>query len=174
MKALGYPALVVAGVLGGYVLFGGQEAILYPEVIVPAARIERREPDTVRTFVDRVRHVAVGPSQVATAPQGAHSDVTAFCRPVVALRTDTIIRVDTLLLLRSVTHSPGWFTQRDRLTVTGLTNVGDLKAMDYDVRPGFTARAVRDGLQVKYPRTALLRSVGEFSAVALLTWMVVR
>lgn len=141
--------------------FWPDDPIVYSEVVVPARVIIEREPDTVRTFVDRIRTVNVAPTQRARAPEGGMVEVQDFCRPTVLAIQDTIVEVDTVpdprLLLRSISHSPGWFVQKDNIFISGPTSYGDLVGLDYNVRPGFTVRTVGDSLIVQYPRVALLR-----------------
>lgn len=151
------PALI--GALVMYVV-SPSEPVSYPEVIVPAARIIEREPDTVRTFIDRVIYRTIPPVQAATAPAAAQDDVARFCAPTVAMVSDTL-SPPPMLLLRSVAHSPGWFWQRDKLFLSGPTSYGDLNAYDYRVRPGFSVRAIGDSLLVQYPRTSLFREILE-------------
>ena len=169
---------LLGAVVGCLVLFSTawpESHVPYPEVIVPAARIIEREPDTVRTFVDRIRFVRAAPVVVAIAPAGAMSEVAAFCRPSILAVTDTVeVEVPARVLLRSVTHRPGWWFQADRLELTGPTSLGDLKAFDYRVRPGFTARTSGDSVLVRYPRTGLFREVVEVAVPLLLGWTVAR
>ncbi len=144
----------------------------YPEVIVPARVIIEREPDTVRTFVDRILFVRAAPVQVAIAPAGALDEVAAFCRPTVLAVTDTVeVEIPAArVLLRSVTHKPGWWFQRDGLLLTGPTSVGALKAFDFRVRPGFSARTSGDTVIVRYPRSGIVRELVEFGVPLLLGW----
>lgn len=139
----------------------------YPEVIVPARRIIEREPDTVRTFVDRIRYVTVEPTVVARAPDGARDEVESFCQPTVVaalppLETPAPIPAPRLLV-RSGSFDPGWWFQRDALRLTGPTSHGDLKAFDFSVRRGFSFRASGDTLIVRHPRAALFREAAELS-----------
>jgi len=150
--------------------------VVYERVEVPVEVIVEREPDTVRTFVDRVKTVEVQPIQVAISPAAIVSEVASFCEPLVpVISIDTIyVMPDTQLLLRSVSHEPGWFIAKDQILLTGVTNYGDLIAMDYAVRDGFTARATGNDVLVQYPRTSLLREVAEILAVAGVTFVVTR
>jgi len=159
--------LPLAGLIAGYLLFGGSDPVPYPEVVI-AERILEREPDTVRTFVDRVVYRYVGPARVAIAPGGAAQEVAAFCRPLILAMVDTV-EVESAaprLLLRSVSHDPGWLWQRDRLTLTGPTSHGDLVGLEYAVRPGFSARTSGDSVIVRYPRGSTVRDLLEGAAMA--------
>ena len=101
----------------------------------------------------------VQPILVARAPGGAQGEVPAFCRPTLLALTDTV-EAETpppRLMLRSGVHSPGWFFQKDRLLLTGPTSLGDLLALDYAVRPGFSFRTSGDSALVRYPRSGLVR-----------------
>jgi hypothetical protein len=137
----------------------------YHTVIVPVEHIIQREPDTVRTFVDRIRFVSVPPRQVATAPRGSEGQIQEFCKPVIVAATQTDEEpgtlTDPMLLLRSVTFDHRWAWRKDHLLLTGPTNYGDLMAIDYEVRGDWTARTVGDGVLVQYPRTSLLYDVWE-------------
>ena len=167
---------LLAGLLAGLVLawvFKPEPVPVYRDVIVSDTVILEREPDTVRTFVDRIVTVHAEPLQVATAPSVLVNEVARFCAPVTALITDTVI-VEKQVLLRSLSHSPGWFLQPDKLLLTGVTNYGDLKAFDYSVRPGFTARTVGEDVLVQYPRTAWLRQTLEILAPAGLVYLFMR
>ncbi len=66
--------------------------------------------------------------------------MAAFCRPTLLATTDTVVETPApRLLLRSGVHQPGWFFQKGRLLLIGPTSLGDLQALDYAVRPGFTS-----------------------------------
>lgn len=180
-KVLGFglrPLYAVAGLLVGYVLFGGADFISYPEVIVPARVILEMEPDTVVRFVDRIRYITVEPARIATAPAGALADLNTFCAtPQPQTERQPEPQPEPLALMRSFTLEPGWFTQKDRLTVTTMTNAGDLSATDFNVRSGAGLTATVGTAivpLVKYPRHAIFREFAEIGAVFLLTWLVVR
>ncbi len=161
MRFAKWVLLPMVGALAVYALTPPR-APTYRDVVVTRTQIEEREPDTVRTFVDRIVTVEVPARQIATAPLGAQDDVARFCAPTVVTLTDTVVVMsDPAYLIRSITHEPGWFWQRDKLLLTGPTSFGDLVAMDYDVRPGYTARAVGPDVLVQYPRTALIRELIE-------------
>lgn len=152
------------GALGLYALAPAAEPVTYRDVIVSDTVILEREPPArPPTIIERIRYVTIEPRQVATAPGGGASDVAEFCRPTVVATTDTVEVpvVDPMLLLRSVSHDPGWFWQRDNLLLTGPTSTGDLRALDYSVRPGFSVRVHGDSALVRYPRTALFRELLE-------------
>lgn len=174
MKLAAYIALPIAGALAAYV-FLPNDPIVYSEVVVPARAIEVREPPaSAPTIIERIRYVSIPPRQVATAPGGAQGDVVTFCAPTVArAANDTTTHAPTLLL-RSGTHSPGWFWARDKLLLTGPTSTGDLKALDYSVRPGFDFRASGDSVLVRYPRTGLLREVVEIAVPLALGFGIAR
>lgn len=157
-----YALLVIAGALLAYVLIPN-EPIIYSEVVVPARAIEEREPPTEPTIIERVRFITIPPRQVATAPGGAQSDVQAFCAPSVARVTGDTAQVAETLLIRSGTHSPGWWFGKDRLLLTGPTSTGDLKALDFEVRPGFDFRVNGDSVLVRYNRTGFLRQAAEIA-----------
>lgn len=162
MKHAEWVVLPLAGALLAYI-FIPSDPIVYTEVIVPARAIEVREPPaSPPTIVERIRYVSIPPRQVATAPGGAQGDVVTFCAPSVAQATGDTATASPALLLRSGTHDPGWFWQRDKLLLTGPTSQGDLKALDYGVRPGFDFRTSGDSVLVRYPRPALLREGIEF------------
>jgi hypothetical protein len=166
--------VAVLGFLVGFATKPPPE-VFYETVEVPVQVIVEREPDTVRTFVDRVVTVQSEPVQVAIAPAAVVDRVHSFCAPVVAeITRDTVYVPETELLLRSVSHRPGWFWAKDQLLLTGLTNLGDLEARDYQVRPGFTARAYGSDVLVQYPRMSLWRDVAEWAVVAGITYALVR
>ena len=135
---------------------------VYETVIVPVEKIIEREPDTVRTFIDRIVYVKADPIITARAPGGAMEQVQEFCRPIVVAQTDTVVgSVDPMLLLRSVSYDRRWGVKKDRLLLTGPTNVGDLMAFDYVVRGDWTVSIPRSSPLVQYPRTSLVYDVWE-------------
>jgi hypothetical protein len=153
--------LVIAALIGAAAVYAfvPNNPVTYREVIVPARVIIEREPDTVRTFIDRVRFVNVEPRQIAVAPGGAGEQVQEFCKPTIIAQTDTVeigVAVDPMLLLRSVSYDRRWAWKKDRLFLAGPVNTGDLKALDYEVRGDWTARTVGDNVLVQYPRTSLV------------------
>ncbi len=148
-------------------------APIYERVEVPVEVIVEREPDTVRTFVDRVRTVQAPPEIIAISPSGGVREVQAFCKPVTLHTVDTV-EIAPRLLLRSISHDPGWFWQRDQLTLTGPINTGDLAAFDFPVRAGFTARTIGDSVLVQYPRTSLLRDIFETFGPAFGVFLLMR
>lgn len=168
MKLAAYIALPFAGALAAYV-FLPNDPIVYSEVVVPARAIEVREPPaSAPTIVERIRYVSIPPRQVATAPGGAQSDVVTFCAPTVAQAAgDTTTHAPTLLI-RSGTHTPGWFWGKDKLLLTGPTSANALMALDFNVRPGFDFRTSGDSVLVRYPRTGLLREIIEFGVPMLI------
>ena len=157
---------------------------VYRTVEVPVERIIEREPDTIIRWRDRIVTVAAEPEIVATAKGGGEAEVEAFCEPVRVVDTVRVVGIDTVrvvdtipdprLLLRSVSHSPGWWWAKDELLLTGPTSAGDLMAFDYQVRPGFTVRTSGDSLLVRYPRTSVLREVVEFGVPVLVGFFVGR
>ena len=158
--------LLVAMVIGMVLAYAliPSDPIVYNHVIIPAARIIEREPDTVRTFIDRIRFIEAPARQVAVAPGGAQGQVQAFCQPIIATLSDTVgigPIVDPMLLLRSVRYERRWSVRKDRLFVAGPTNYGDLVAHDYEVRGDFTLAMVGDRPLVQYPRTSLLYDIWE-------------
>ena len=138
-----YALLVLAGALLAYVLIPN-DPVVYTEVVVPARAIEEREPPTEPNIIERVRFI-----------------VQAFCAPSVASVTGDTTQVAETLLLRSGTHSPGWWFGKDRLLLTGPTSTGDLKALDFEVRPGFDFRVNGDSVLVRYNRAGFLRQAAE-------------
>ena len=180
-------AACIATFAGGALLGFGLRRIpppVYQRVEVPVERIIEREPDTIVRWRDRIVTVAAAPDLVATAEKGGEAEVEAFCEPVRLVDTLRIVGVDTVhvvdtvpdprLLLRSVSHDPGWWWGRDQLLLTGPTSAGDLMAFDYQVRPGFTVRTSGDSLLVRYPRTSVLREVVEFGVPVLVGFFVGR
>ncbi len=154
-----------------------EEVVRYERVEVPVERIIEREPDTVVRWLERIRVVTPDPVQIAIAPGGAAPEVARFCMPSVLKATnDTTPAPPPQLLLRSVTHDPGWFFQRDRLLLTGPTSHGDLVAADYLVRPGFSARTVGDSVIVRSPRFGGFRQgleLGIAAAIGLISGLVI-
>jgi hypothetical protein len=154
--------LGIAGLIGAVSVyaFSPSPVPIYRNVIVPVERIVEREPDTVRTFVDRIVTVQAEPIQIARAPGGAQDQVQSFCEPIIIARTDTVEvgepLVDPMLLLRSVSYDRRWGPRRDRLFLTGPMNTGDLVGIDYEVRGDWTVRAVGPDALVQYPRTSFI------------------
>ena len=168
-------AILVVALTGGAVLgyaLRSPPPPTYRTVEVPVEHIIEREPDTIVRWRDRIVEVAATPEIVARARRGGQAEAEAFCEPVRVVDTVRVVGVDTVrvvdtipdprLLLRSVSHDPGWWWQRDQLLLTGPTSHGDLLAFDYSVRPGFTVRTSGDSLLVRYPRTSLVREIAEF------------
>ena len=162
MDLLGRLGPFFIGALVAYLLLApGGKGPTFDRVIVPAARIIEREPDTVKTFVDRIVYRDAPRIQVAVAPRAAVQVVNEFCAPVVLQAVgDTLTSSRRLIAIRSGTHRPtSWWNpiaplRRAGLTLTGFTNDGDLEQSDYSVRDGFSFRAAGDSLQVRYPRFA--------------------
>jgi hypothetical protein len=154
--------LLIAALVGAVSVYAltPTQRVVYQDVIVPVERIVEREPDTIRTFVDRIVTVQADPIIIARAPGGAQDQVQSFCEPIVIARTDTIEvgepLVDPMLLLRSVSYDRRWGPRRDRLFLTGPMNTGDLVGMDYEVRGDWTARTTGPDLLVQYPRTSII------------------
>lgn len=158
---------IMAMVIGAVALYALQPSPTptYTYVVVPAERIIEREPDTVRTFVDRIITVEVEPKQVAVAPGGARQQVQAFCQPTIeAAQPDTASGespVDPMLLLRSVRYDRRWSVRKDRLFVAGPVSTGDLMGIDYEVRGDWTLATRSASALVQYPRTSLLYDLWE-------------
>ncbi len=155
-------AVGVGAFLGGRSLRGEPE-IHYERVEVPVEVILEREPDTVVTFVERIRYVNVPPAQVAVATGGAVEAVQEFCKPVVVTQseTDTVV-VRPTLLLRSVSVDKAWWTGKDAVLFTGLVSTGDLVASDYNLRGSWNARANADSLIVLQSRGSWVSGAMEF------------
>lgn len=156
---------IVIGWLIFYILRPAPEPI-YETVIVPIERIIEREPDTIRTFVDRIVYVQSEPTLVSIAPGGAKEQVQEFCKPVTLVANSSTGQgepVDPMLLLRSVSYNRRWAWRKDHLLLTGIWNVGDLSAYDYGVRGDWTSTTQgQSGFPlVQYPRTSLLYDIWE-------------
>ena len=166
-----YLVLPLLGAALFYVLSPGVDPVIYREVIVPAARILEQEPDTVIRWRERIVTVEVQPEVVATAPLGALDDLAAFCAPSMLppAQTTSLPSVvteaarDTVSVGRSVVHKDGWFWFKDDLTVTALTNYGDLRAEHYRVRDGFSVRFGPNPSTVRSPRFGLLKELVELA-----------
>ena len=137
--------------------------VIYDRVEVPVEKIIEREPEVEVRFIERIRVITPDPVQIAVSTGGATADVARFCAPsTLAAVSDTLAdRPPPQLLLRSISHYPGWFFQKDKVLFTGPTSYGDLIAADYAVRPGFSARTSGDSLIVRYPRFGIVREVAE-------------
>lgn len=172
MRGLVPLASAIAGAAALYLVAWPGEVVRYERVEVPVERIIEREPDTVIRWVERIRVVTPDPVQIAVAPLGAGPQVASFCMPSVRAATgDTATAApDPQLLLRSVVHDPGWWWQRDRLTLVGPTSYGDLLAADYAVRPGWSARVSGDSVLVRYPRMGLVRELLEVVVPLAVGW----
>ena len=122
------------------------------------------EPDTVRTFVDRIVYREREPEITVVQPGGGNEIVEDFCKPDTVqtiVQGDTIwAPADTVYLLRSVIHDPGWFLKRDNITLFGPTSVGDLQEMRFRSYPGWTVRTGNDVL-FREPRFGWFRPVVE-------------
>lgn len=123
------------------------------------------EPDTIRTFVDRIVYVEREPEVTVVQPGGGTEIVEDFCKPdtviVEITDTDTIwAPADTVFLVRSVTHDPGWFLNRDRITLFGPTSVGDLQEVRYKSYGGWSFRTDTEIL-FREPRFGWWREVAE-------------
>jgi len=156
-------AIVVAAFLWGR---GGRAdpEVRYERVEVPVEVLSEREPDTVVTFVDRIKYVNVPPVQIAVAPQGAQSEVQAFCRPITVSQTVTdTVYVEPTLLLRSVSVDQAMWTGRNEVFLTGLLSNGDLIGTDYSVRGSWSARVNADSVIVLQSRMSWLKGAMEFA-----------
>jgi len=156
-------AVVVAAFLWGR---SGRAApeVRYERVEVPVEVILEREPDTVVTFVDRIKYVNVPPVQIAVAPQGAQSEVQEFCRPITLSQTVTdTVYVEPTLLLRSVSVDQAMWTGRNQVFLTGLLSDGGLMAADYELRGSWLARVNADSVIVLQSRASWFKGVLEFA-----------
>lgn len=165
LKVLG-PAAIGAAIAWG--LKGPQEVVRYERVEVPVERIIEQEPDTVIRWRERLVIRTVEPTQIATATGGAMDQVTQFCRPQVLTRTDTVVeQVDPMLLLRSISVNDAWFGGKDRVSVTGPTNYGDLVEIYFHANPGWSARTVADSVLIREDRWYWLQRTAEILGPAL-------
>lgn len=156
--------LVLAGMLAGRATVRTPPP-RWERVTVTDSVFMRSEPDTVVTWRERILRPAVAPVQVAVAPTAGVPTVERFCAPAVAAvappatPTDSAppppaTPADTMLLLRS-----GAFDGR-RLTLWGVTNVGQGWTADYRVRAPLTWRAVGDSVLVQRERLSGLKALG--------------
>ena len=160
-KALYLIAGLVAGALLYFIFVPSPEPVEYTNVIVR----EIKEPDTVRTFIDRIVYRDRQPELVATEPGGATDVVEDFCKPdtvVQVIEGDTIyVPADTVYLLRSVVHyDKFWFWQRDGVGLFGPTSAGDLREMRFESWPGWSVRTDPE-LLFREPRFGLLRELSK-------------
>lgn len=135
---------------------------IYETVVVTKERIIEREPDTVRTFIDRIVTVQAEPEVIAIAELGAEDEVSSFCSTF-ALTVQGARLPDTnpSLLLRSITYDRRWSLRKDRLLLTGPFSNGDLGAFDYEVRGDYTVRVSNGNALVQYPRTSPIYDLWE-------------
>jgi hypothetical protein len=139
------------------------DPVTYTDVIV---REVQGEPDTVRTFVDRIVYRERPPTQVATQPGGGTDTVSDFCKPDTVMVVDTLagdtvwVPADTVFLLRSVAHTPGWFFARDRVDLYGPTSAGDLRHVSLRAYPGWSVRTHPE-LLIREPRLGWWREAAE-------------
>tara|TARA_R110000787_G_scaffold79469_1_gene173678 strand:- start:6837 stop:7364 length:528 start_codon:yes stop_codon:yes gene_type:complete len=157
---LGIVVAALGFVFGSFT--GSPPEVRYQRVEVPVEVIVEREPDTVRTFIDRIRHVTVAPIQVAIAQEGALTLVQEFCKPVTIVQTDTI-EIQPTLLLRSVSVNPGWWMGRDEILLTGPLSNGSLAAIDYRARGSWSSRVNADSLIFRQSRSGFLHGLLEFA-----------
>ena len=144
----------IVGAVVGMLLFG----ILRPDGVFPdydriIVHEIKGEPDTVRTFVDRIVYRDRQPEVVVTQPGGGIEIVEQFCRDTLVITaTDTVVvRVTPTFLMRSVATDAGWFWQKDRVRLYGPVNTtGDLLEIRYVTWPGWRALRTR---QYTYART---------------------
>lgn len=135
--------------------------VRYQRVEVPVEVIIKREPDTIVTFVERIKYVNVPAAQVAVASGGGLGAVAEFCKPVTVTARDTV-EVQPTLLLRSVSVDKAWWTGSDKVLFTGLVSNGDMVAADYSVAGDWVARTNADSLMVRRSRVAWLSGAMEF------------
>jgi len=166
---------ITVGGLLALILRPSVDPIGYPEIIVHEIR---GEPDTVRTFVDRIVYRNRAPDLVVTQPGGGEDVVEDFCHPDTVLQvvagTDTLwLPTDTVLLLRSVDTSEPWFFGRTDITVWGPNSVGDLQELRYRSWPGWSLRTHPD-LLFREPRLGWIKPIIEYGSVAGLVYMLTR
>ena len=149
------------GVIGYHLLAPTPDPIIYREVIVDTIY---GEPDTVRTFVDRIVYVEKEPELIVTDPDGGEDLVEDFCHPDTVLEVvegDTVyLPQDTVYLVRSVVHKPGWLLGRDQITFYGPTSVGSLQEVRFKSYGGWSFRSDPEIL-FREPRFGFLRQVVE-------------
>jgi hypothetical protein len=153
---------MIAGALLAFILFLPEPEIFpYRDIIVKEIQ---GEPVVERTFVDRIVYRDRQPDLVATEPEGGTDVVEDFCHPDTVLRVvkgDTVwVQADTVYLLRSVVHDPGWFFQRDRVRIYGPTSTGDLREMRFRTYPGWSVRTDPE-LIFREPRLGWMREAVE-------------
>lgn len=161
---LGRVAYVLLGALLVWLLLPGPQLIDDPRpVFVERERIVELEPDTVRTFIDRIRFIAPRPVRHQIAVGGGELELASFCRPS-GLEEGAPLPPEELLL-RSVTFRRNALWRpfdADRLLVTGLTSYGNLKARDYRTRGSFSVAAGPGAdVSVRYGRFSMLRDAYE-------------
>ena len=157
---------ITVGGLLALILRPSVDPIAYPEIIVHEIR---GEPDTVRTFVDRIVFRDRKPDLVVTQPSGGEDVVSDFCHPdtvEVVAGTDTLwLPTDTVFLMRSVDTSEPWFFGRSDVTVWGPNSVGDLQELRYRSWPGWSLRTHPD-LIFREPRLGWIKPIIEYGSVA--------
>ena len=160
----------IVGAVVGMLLFG----ILRPDGVFPdydriIVHEIKGEPDTVRTFVDRIVYRDRKPEVVVTQPGGGEDVVQDFCHPdtvEVVVGTDTLwLASDTVFLMRSVDTSEPWFFGRTDITVWGPNSVGDLQELRFRSWPGWSLRTHPD-LLFREPRLGWIKPIIEYGSVA--------
>lgn len=158
-------ALVVF--LVGLLWLSGQEPEVYREIVVKEIR---GEPDTIRTFVDRVVYREVEPEIIIREPEGGRETQEAFCEPdtvIQIIEGDTVwLPQDTVFLVRSVDHRPGWFLQKDQVILFGPTSIGDLSEVRFKAYPGWSVRTHPEMI-IREPRIGIFREILEAGVYGL-------
>lgn len=160
LRLASWVLLPIAGALALYVLAWPTRPRLDDVrlIWVTAKDIRDAQPPVDQGIGDRIQFKVVGPEKVAIAPRGAAEQVASFCRPVILATTDTVeVPVDPQLAIETVDTDPGWFFHPDRILLTGFTNTGDLKALEFRGRNGWDARTDGDSVIFRTPRFGLAR-----------------
>lgn len=140
---------------------------LYPAVAktdtiwVPIEEIREAEPETIQTFLDRIRWKTLPPETVKVATGGPEPEVGLFCAAPIATALGDTTPKEPVALIRSGSYTEGWFFGRSRFVATAPLSTGGAIQPVFAPRGSFTFRASEDAVQVQESRWSWVRPVVE-------------
>jgi len=145
------------------------EALEYTRVVVKEIEVH----DTTVQFIERIVYREVEPELIAVELEGAEDVVEDFCHPdtVVKIVQGDTVRVPSpsYALWNAVKTKPGWFWQRDLVSLYGPNSNGDLVETRFRAYPGWQV-ATGSRTLIQESRWGAVRPVLEFIVPLAIGW----
>lgn len=163
IAAVGLVLLIISFLVGASCDGGLYPAVARTDTIwVPIEEIREAEPETIQTFIDRIRWKTLPPETVRVATGAPEPEVGLFCAAAVAEALgDTLAPQEPVALIRSGSYTEGWFFGRSRFVSTAPLSTGGAIQPVFAPRGSFTFRASGDAIQVQESRWSWVRPVVE-------------